>query len=287
MHGIIFVSWDNFLKTTFGNGFFQQYRAEMKQKGHFVSLMNQTYPDDHLIQALKFVSQQKNTSIDGILRSFGKYYIVNELTGFVCAALLEKVKNARELLLVMADAHLQLKQASCEMHTPHLISPPIFQYEFIRDRPDQLIVVYQDTRKLCSLLLGAIEGAGMRYHELVNIVHPPNECMLHGAYACRVSIQFQPFANTLAHERSTPSEHVRSQEDIRRLILLALPRDVQSALTVDQLPEAIYRHAPTGQKIPALRMCQLDVALRQLMAIGLVASTNTFSHCRYWKVSST
>ena len=36
------------------------------------------------------------------------------LTGFVCAALLRKVKSAKELLLVMAHAHLQLKQSSCE-----------------------------------------------------------------------------------------------------------------------------------------------------------------------------
>jgi hypothetical protein len=113
MHGIVFVPWDRFLRAKFGDVFFQQYRSEMKQKGHAISLINQTYPDQHLLQALTFVTQQQNTSIETILRSFGQYYIVNELTGFVCAALLEKVKSAKELLLVMADAHLQLKQASC------------------------------------------------------------------------------------------------------------------------------------------------------------------------------
>ena len=287
MHGIIFVSWDSFLRATFGDTFLHEYRAEMYLKGHFISLMNQTYPDEHLLQALTFVSLQKSTSVDALLHAFGRYYIMNELTGFVCAALLEKVKNAKELLLVMADAHLQLKQASCEMRTSHLISPPIFQYEHVHGHPDQLIVVYQGPRQLCPLLQGAIEGAGMRYREKINIVHNPNECMRHGAHACRLSIQFDPLKNTLTHEESTPSERVRSQEDIRSLILQSLPGDVQKALTVDQLSEAIRRHAPIGQKMPALRMCQLDVALRQLMAIGLVASTNTFSHCRYWRVSYT
>jgi heme-NO-binding protein len=287
MHGIIFVSWDRFLRATFGDVFLHQYRAEMKQKGHPISLMNQTYPDDHLIQALTFVCQKQNISMDALLRSFGQYYIVSELTGFVCAALLQKMKSAKELVLVMADAHLQLKQAACEMHTSHLISPPIFQYQHIYGHPEQLIVMYQDPRQLCPLLQGAIEGAGMRYHEKVNIIHSSNECMRHGAHACRLFIQFEPLKNTLAHEESISSERVRSQEDIRRLILQALPRDVQKALTVDQLSEAIRRHAPSGQKIPVLRMCQLDVALRQLMAIGLVASTNTFSHCQYWRVSST
>src|SRR5437667_3421643 len=169
MHGIIFVSWDRFLRATFGDVFLHQYRAEMKQKGHSISLMNQTYPDDHLIQALTFVCQKQNISMDALLRSFGQYYIVSELTGFVCAALLQKVKSAKELVLVMADAHLQLKQASCEMHTSHLISPPIFQYQHIYGHPEQLIVMYQDPRQLCPLLQGAIEGAAMSYHEKVDI----------------------------------------------------------------------------------------------------------------------
>ena len=287
MHGIIFVSWDRFLQTTFGDFFFQRYRAEMKQKGHLISLMNQTYPDEHLIQALTFVCQQQQISMDALLRSFGQYYIVNELTGFVCAALLQKVKSAKELLLVMADAHLQLKQASREMHTSHLISPPIFRYELIPGRPDRLIVVYQDPRQLCPLLQGAIEGAAIRYHEKVNILHDPKMCMRHGAHACRLLVQFVPLKNRLAHEESTPPERVRHQEEIRSLILQALPRDVQKALTAYQLAEAIRYLTPISQKVPALRMCQLDAALRQLMAIGLVASTNTFSHCRYWRVSST
>jgi hypothetical protein len=286
MHGIVFVSWDRFLRNQFGDVFFQRYRDEMKHKGHNISLINQTYPDEHLVQALSYVSQQQNTSIDAILRSFGQYYIMNELTGFVCAALLEKVKSAKELLLIMADAHWQLKQASCEMRTSYLISPPVFRYEHIYGHPDQLIVVYQGPRQLCPLLQGAIEGAGMRYHEKVNIVHDPHECMRHGGRICRLSIQFEPFKNAVTQEGSTLSERVRSQEDIRRLVLQALPHDVQGAITLDQLPEAIRYHAPNGKKIPALRTCQLDVALRQLMAIGLVASTNTFSHCRYWRVAS-
>jgi|SRR5436305_12969535 len=287
MHGIIFVSWDSFLRAKFGDVFFQQYRAEMSQRGHNVSLINQTYPDEHLIHALAFVCKQQCISLDNILRYFGQYYIVNELTGFVCAALLQRVRSAKELLLTMADAHLQLKQASHEMHTPHLISPPIFQYELIPGHPDRLIVVYQDPRKLCALLRGAIEGAGMRYHEKISIFHGPNECMRYGAHACRLSMQFDSLGSTTAHKESMPSERVRYQEEIRGLILLVLPRDIQRALTMEQLAEAIRYHAPLGQKIPAFRTCQLDVALRQLMAIGLVASTNTFSHCRYWRVSST
>src|SRR5579859_2133137 len=230
MHGIIFVSWDRFLRAKFGEAFFQQYRAAMRQNGHAISLVNQTYPDEHLIQALTFVSQQKNTDIDTILRSFGQYYIVNELTGFVCAALLEKVKSAKELLLLMADAHLQLKQASCEMRTPHLIAPPVFRYEHIYGHPDQLIVVYQDPRQLCPLLQGAIEGAGMRYREKVKIVHDPNECMRHGGRICRLSIQFEPLKNPLAHEEAPLSERARSQEEVRRLVLQALPHDVQQAM---------------------------------------------------------
>jgi hypothetical protein len=279
VHGIIFVSWDRFLQAAFGNRFFQRYRTEMRNKGHFDSLISQTYPDEHLNQALLFVCREQNISLDDLLHAFGQYYIVNELTGFVCAALLQKVKSAKELLLVMADTHLQLKQASSEMRTSHVISPPVFKYKHIHGRPDQLVVVYEGSRQLCPLLEGAIEGAGLRYHEKVNIVHTPNECMRHGASACLLFIQFEPLKDALAHEQS---ERVRSQEDIRKLILQILPHDIHKALTVDQLSEAI-RQSQTG---PDMRICQLDVALRQLMAIGLVASTNTFRHCRYWRVVS-
>lgn len=64
---------------------------------------------------------------------------------------------------------------------------PSFGYE--DPSPNQLVMIYQSPRKLCSLAKGLIQGASNHYHEKVVIEEPI--CMLNGASHCRLELKIE------------------------------------------------------------------------------------------------
>src|SRR5436853_547482 len=82
-----------------------------------------------------------------------------DLTRHLCAYLLSQVHSGRELLLTMRHAHEQMSR------TTDGVTPPLFGYEALPSHPQGLVLIYDSPRKLCAVLLGAIEGAAVRYEE--------------------------------------------------------------------------------------------------------------------------
>ena len=60
--------------------------------------------------------------------------------------------------------------------------PPLFTYE-ASSRPNEVALIYDSPRHLCSVLRGAIEGAAERYGEHVRVIE--RSCMKRGATVCR------------------------------------------------------------------------------------------------------
>jgi hypothetical protein len=90
---------------------------------------------------------------DTLLREYGRYFMLNGLTSHLCMYLLTQVHSGRELLLMMSKAHAQMHRTS------DAITPPLFKYEALSHNPNELILIYDSPRRLCSVLFGAIEGA--------------------------------------------------------------------------------------------------------------------------------
>ncbi|MBA2678936.1 MAG: heme NO-binding domain-containing protein [Ktedonobacteraceae bacterium] len=274
MHGLVFVTFENFLRQTFGLELLMQVRTYKKDhNAPPIFLENQIYPDELLFGLLTYVCELVDMSPDDALRAYGKYYITNELTGHLCAYLLQRVSTAQELLLTMSKAHEQMQKASQD------VTPPLFYYQSIGQ--NGLLLKYESHRHLCSLLYGAIEGAAERYSERVNIQEVA--CMKRGASACQFHVQFSslPASSTLQQGGQSEAPY---QQALADFILAALPDREAQSLMLHQLPMLLSSRY--GFQIEQYaRPIAVYQAIRQLEHAGQVSATAAMSveERRYWR----
>lgn len=147
---------------------------------------------------------------DTLLLEYGRYFIINGLTGHLCTAVLAEVHCASQLLAAMHDVHARLRQ------TREGVTPPLFTYE-ASAHAHEVRLIYDSERRLCSLLWGAIEGAAERYGEQVQIVE--RSCMKQGAQLCRIEAQFSGSAVDGFPLQKTREQHAHEeqQQALRRL----------------------------------------------------------------------
>src|SRR5579884_4035161 len=259
MHGLIFVTWEKFLAEQFGVPLLESYREMIGETAATAPLVNRVYGDDDLLHGVGVASQITRLPVSKLLRMYGRYFIINGITSRLCCYLLERVHSGQELLLTMRAAHAQLRR------TPDALTPPLFGYEAISSSPNELALIYQSHRRLCPLLLGAIEGAAQRYGEEVQVVE--RTCMQRGDAACRFEIRF------LTRERSTgeietPARQARLSEKRRLADLLLTLLPESGGVTLIELQKKLL----TMQVPPNyLRPSMLLEALQQLQFVGLVS----------------
>ena len=68
-------------------------------------IANRLYDDATLVAGVRTASELTGLSVDTLLREYGRYFILNGLTGHLCTYLLTQVQSSRDLLLTMRDAH--------------------------------------------------------------------------------------------------------------------------------------------------------------------------------------
>jgi hypothetical protein len=203
--------------------------------------------------------------------------MLNGLTSHLCAYLLTKVTGGRDLLLMMRQAHMQMRRL------PDGLTPPLFEYQAASSNEHDLSLIYDSPRKLCSLLWGAVEGAAQRYGERAQIVEI--SCMKQGAPVCRFDVQFSQKISRPLEVLETPEQIARrtNQQQLANLVLSTLPS--QSGFTLVELQDRLKRWAVNAQQ---LRPALLLEALRHLQHAGLVSSTanqpgDNLDNRRYWR----
>src|SRR5690348_11770371 len=160
MHGLIFVTWEHYLVERFGSVFLQSYREAIGETAKTAPLVSRLYNDATLMAGVGAASSLSHLSVDTLLREYGRYFILNGLTSHLCSYVLSQVHNGRELLLTMRDVHARLRK------THEGLTPPLFNYA-ATERLNEVILLYESPRQVCSVLWGAIEGAAERYGEQV------------------------------------------------------------------------------------------------------------------------
>lgn len=276
MHGLIFVTWEKYLSDRFGASLLASYRVKIGETPATAPHTNHVYDDAILLAGVSAACELTGMPIDTLLREYGRYFIANGLTGYLCAFLLKKVHHARDLLLIMNSAHAQLRR------TPDTLTPPLFHYQMVAARPNDLILIYESPRKLCSVLLGAIEGAAERYNEQVRIVE--RTCLKQGHMACRFEIRFIPAAKVpMNQDTAQQLAHQREKQDLASLLLRVLPNT--DGITLTDLQKILQQRGVQSQY---LRPSKLVEALQQLQHVGLVSSTanqlkDFLMERRYWR----
>lgn len=274
MHGLVFVTWEKFLAERFQGQVWSRYRAALAGKVPPALLTSRVYDDELLLVAVGTASEIARVSVDTLLHEYGRFFITNGLTRHLCAYILTQVHSARELLLAMHDSHEQMTRL------PESLSPPLFKYETRPQRPDELTLIYDSPRKLCSLLIGAIEGTAERYGEKAQVVE--RSCMKRGDTVCRFDIRF--FASPTG-SAETPEQIERQQEKLQfaNFVLSLLP--TSGGVTLPELQKIIVSR---GVQPEWSRPAVLLEALRHLHHAGLAATTanqagDDFVSRRYWR----
>ncbi|MGH2493500.1 MAG: heme NO-binding domain-containing protein [Ktedonobacteraceae bacterium] len=274
MHGLIFVTWERYLAERFPGSVLGRYRDAIGETPATAPLASRVYDDATLLTGVGAASRITGLPADRLLREYGHYFISNGLTGNLCAYLLNQVHSGRDLLLAMHDAHEQMSRL------PEGLTPPLFKYAALPDTPWGLILIYEDPRQLCSVLIGAIEGAADRYEEQVYIVE--QTCMKRGDRACRFELRFSaPSPERL----ETPEQRERRQEQqqFAQFILALLP--YEGGVTLAELQTLLKMR---GMNRELTRPARLLEALRHLHHAGLVATSanqpgDDLTHRRYWR----
>lgn len=277
MHGLIFVTWERYLSERFGETFLKDYREAIGETPATSPLASRTYSDDVLLAGVGAVCKLTGTPLDTLLWEYGRYFIFNGLTSHLCAYLLTKVSNGRDLLLMMRQAHAQMRRL------PDGLTPPLFEYEALSASENELSLVYDSPRHLCALLWGAIEGAAQRYGQHVQVVEV--SCMKRGAPICRFDLRFTSPVSSPLETLETPEQIARraNQQQMANLVLSVLP--TECGLTLTELQE----HLRSWEVKPhQLRPAVLLEALRHLQHAGLVSSTanrpdDNLANRRYWR----
>lgn len=278
MQGLIFVTWEKYLSERFGAALFKEYRAAIGETAATSPLASRTYSDDVLIAGVKAASKLTLMPLDTLLWEYGRYFIFNGLTSHLCAYLLTKVNNGRDLLFMMRKAHAQMRRL------PDGLTPPVFEYEVASSALDQeLSLIYDSPRHLCVLLWGAVEGAAQRYGQRVQVVE--SSCMKNGAPVCRFDLHFSEPVSRPLEALETPEQIAKraNQQQLANLVLSVLP--TAYGLTLIDLQEHL-RHWDV--KPQQLRPALLLEALHHLQHAGLVSCTanqpeDNLANRRYWR----
>lgn len=277
MHGLIFVTWEKFLSDRFGSSLLASYRVKIGETPATAPRSNLVYDDAVLLAGVSAACELTSLPADTLLREYGRYYITNGLTSYLCAFLLRQVHHARDLLLTMDRAHSQLRR------TADGLTPPSFCYQMVASRPNDLVLIYDSPRKLCSVLLGAIEGTAERYNEQVKVVE--HSCMKQGHTTCCFEVRFFPSAHVAMKQESAEQlEHQREKQDLAKLLLSVLP-DTDGITLIDL--QKILAQMNINPRY--LRISRILEVLQQLQHVGLISSTvnllggDLLMERRYWR----
>jgi Haem-NO-binding len=281
MHGLIFVTWEKYLTERFGGPLLYAYRDAIGETPSNSPLASRLYDDGTLLAGVGAASRLTGVAADMLLREYGRYFIINGLTSHLCSYVLSQIHSGRALLLAMRDVHARLRQ------TREGLTPPLFNYE-TSSYANEVVLLYDSPRQLCSVLWGAIEGAAERFGEQVEIFEP--SCMKKGAALCRLRAVFSvPLADPLRYAK-TPEQLARQkqQKELADLVLDFLPdRGTTQGMSLQDLQRILQRHRyiTTHQR----RSAVLLEAVQHLQFAGLVASSadqpgDELTNRRYWRV---
>jgi len=276
MHGLIFVTWEHYLAERFGEPLLAQYRLKIGETSTSAPLVNHIYDDAQLLAGVAAATQLTRQPVETLLREYGRYFILNGLTSHRCAYLLNDVQSARNLILTMRQAHMQISQVGSG------ITPPLFIYEALPDDPGGLVLIYDSPRQLCDVLAGCIDGAAERYGEQISWREAA--CMKRGAAACRFQIRFLTTTRSIQQPQPQQQEHWQTQRDLAELVYAVLPEHDGSTLA--EIYERLRQQRRLAQPV---RLRQVFDALNHLQHAGWADSSTIppgaeGGERRYWRL---
>jgi len=294
MKGIIFVIWEKYLDERFGSKFLDSYRQELGETKDNLPVVGRIYPDELLVKGVSVAQKMSFLSADRLMFEYGRYFMINGLVEYLCGYLLAQAWCAYDLLLLMREAHAQMRR------TPDGATPPLFNYEVLSDDHNHMILTYDSSRHLCSLLEGCIHGTAERFGE--KAYTRELACMKRGAPLCRMEVRFEgeSWAKRATPEIIERERQRLSKQGMTNLLLQILPHNSTASMDLGAIKGALDQHQgpyfpeiyKQQRHLEPIHISQVYTSLAKLQQVGLVASTmnkpgDTFATRRYWLAPTT
>lgn len=174
MWGVFFTVFQEYSTQKLGVKRWEEFRDKVGLPNFVVPLVD--YPDQALTSLIQETARASGRMDYDVEQEFGRF-MVPELVKLY-AYYFTRYSGTREFLLGMDEVHQQTERLQKGT------APPRFEYE--TPTPGTLVVRYRSERRLCSLLMGLMEGVADYYHEPVRL--QSLACMKNGAPACRIRV---------------------------------------------------------------------------------------------------
>lgn len=180
MKGIVFNIFEEFVTENWGEDTYEEILDATSLKTDEPFVAPGAYPDEDLMSLVATAVDQLGVPLPDALRAFGRFCFPGLARAY--PIFLDGHTDAKTFLLTVETViHVEVRKLMPDA------SPPRFDYE--DPGPDQLVIQYKSTRKLCHLMAGLLDGVGDHFG--IEIESQQTECVLDGAPHCRFELVFR------------------------------------------------------------------------------------------------
>ena len=177
MHGVIFVELKKFVDARFGDATWPRLlsRAGLTDR---IYLSVQEYEDGEAAALIAQAGAQAGLSTDAFFQQLGEFMAPDLLRMY--GSLLQRDWKTLD---VVEHAEATIRRVM-RARNP---SAPGLRLAAERTRPDEIVVTYASSRRMCGLAKGVVRGVARHFQEPVTIEE--TACMHEGAAACHIRIR--------------------------------------------------------------------------------------------------
>lgn len=180
MHGIIFVELKKYVQNKAGTAAWETLLAAsgLTRRAY---LTTEVYPDEEMVALVTAAASQTGRAIPAILEEFGEF-LVPGLIKTYRAFLRPDWRTLDTIEHTEANIHKAVR-----LRNPGAAPPAL---SVTRTSPDEVVIVYNSSRKMCGVAKGIARGIARHYGERITLSE--RTCMHRGDRACTISIKSVP-----------------------------------------------------------------------------------------------
>ena len=176
MHGLILTELKRFAGAQLGPAAWQGLLQEagLEQR---LYVSSGKYPDSEVTAIVRGLASRTGKDAQDLLAEFGRFIAPTLLSAFK-----PFIKPEWKTLEMIEHTEENIHRAA-RLHDPSA-TPPRLQVR--RVNPQQVVIIYDSQRKLCSVAKGIAQGVAEHYRERVEI--SDLACMLRGKPSCTIAV---------------------------------------------------------------------------------------------------
>ena len=178
MQGIMFTELSRYIDAELGPGSWHHVLNEAGLADRAYSPPSPS-PDHEFARLIEAAAKLAGRSDQTVLEAFG-VYVASDLLGGLYGLLVDPAWMLMDFL-----EHTEASIHTVVRARDPSATPPQLRIE--RPGPDEVRIVYDSSRRMCSLAKGIIQGAADHYGETIEILE--SGCMLKGADRCEIVVR--------------------------------------------------------------------------------------------------